>query len=428
MRIKYILYITIVCILLEACKKGDEEAPSLSISQPIENEQYQAGDTIRVKGIASDDEQVTSIKISLLDGNYTSVVTTKYIQPNVKEYILNEDFILDEPNLVSGVYTLQVSATDGENTSNAFISLNIVELDFVFEKLVAFCQPNTLKTYVYSINAEGEVHNILNLSHGYVDSDISSRHRQLYVVKPEPSILSAYNLDFLSEDYAVHASLPYPFFSDVHNNVWDMTYVASANGDIKAFNPNGSISMLTQTSTDTIPVMVLRQGLYLVAYCERRGGPQKYLRKYQTFTGAWLASVDIDITANDLFFSDGNMSFVFGNDDVGGCIYPYHVPDNVLENRVGIPSGNLHCTSQLGTFSFLIAGDDAIYRYDYYNGNLIEWMPLGLAGSMAFDWTREIVYIARGSVITVASLSDATILKEIQMPYKVLKIHVQYNK
>lgn len=427
---KLLVFALVLAVFFPSCKKNkDTEDPVISLMTPIDNAQYQFGDTIYISGIITDNVNIEWVKISLLNSLSSSVMDPVYLYPGSRSYDLSLHYPLDDLTLPFDVYTLQVTASDGENERRAFVSLNIMAAEKTFERLLAICASNALKTYVYAIDESGASESIMNIDHAYVDSDISSLNRQLYYVKPEPSIMYAYNLDFLTEDYQYQAGQPYPVINDVHNNVWDMVYVASENGDILSLNPNGSIAMVTQANSDTIPKLVVRQGLYVVAYCEERGGPERYLRKYHYSTGALLESVDIDVDAVSLFYSDGNWTFIFGNDDMGGCVFPYHVPDNELSPRYGVPEGNLICVEQVDVFRYLVATEQVVYEYnyDYYNNSISQWSLIQNVSSIACDRTSGIVYLSQGNVITIANLDDGEVLNNISLPYEVMKLHIQYN-
>ena len=413
-------------VILSSCgKKSDETPPSVSILAPTELEEFSVGDSIRVIADISHGSPLSSIKVSLLNSNSISVLDPIYIFPGTNSYQLDSFFPIDE-NLESSIYTLLVSANDGINTRNVYRKISITGLERFFEQVVAICRPNTLKTLVYAIDDDGAYENIKSLDYGYIDSDISSGQRQLYILKPAPDVLYAYNLEDLSEDYSVAAYPPYPFFYDVgyYNSA---TYVSNGNGEVKAYDGNGYPYFVTAPNEDSIPLLVKRHFSYVITYCERRGGPERYLRQYHAGTGIFRVGLKINFTAKGIFSISPDLTLISGNMDMESSLFIYNATDYKMEDEIPMPAGLITNGVQISSCVFLISHENGIYQYNHETRTVTPWLQGTAADAIAYDDLRQLVYYSVDEKIYVRRFGDAALMDEIAMPYTVLNLHIQYN-
>lgn len=411
---------------LDACSKKEDTPPGITVLSPNELQVFVAGDSIPVIADISHSSEITSVKVSLLNSEYITVVQPRYFYPGSSTFKL-DIFFETEVSLSSGVYNLLLSATGSGNTRNTYVSIMISGEVLIFERMLAVCNQNNLKTPVYEFDLQGNYQKIIDFDHPCVDSDISSFHRQLILIKPEPSILFAYNLDDLSIDYTFGAILPYPEFFDVDCGVFLSTDIATANGDIISLNQGGGQIMKTSTSADTVPKLVHRNFSRYIAYCEKRSGPKQFIRQYWD-TGILRADLAVDIKVIQLCGIDALRVVLFGNEDGQACIYTYWVDDVFVDQKIEIPGGEMKCVVQTGTAEFLIGHEDGIFYYDNASGSVTEWIPGKNADAMAYDLLRDIVVVADGKDVSFYHAADGSPAGEAVLPYPVLQLHVQNNK
>lgn len=415
----------IIAVLL-ACSKKEDAPPNIIVSSPTELQSFIAGDTIPVQAEINHSSEISSVKVSLLNSDYISVVQARYLYPSSSSYSLDILFETDA-SLTSGVYNLLVSASGSNSTRNTYVQIVISGEELTFERMLAVCNQTNLKTLVYAIRTNGEYEQLIDFIYPCVDSDISSYYRQLYLIKPEPSVLYAYNLDDLSIDYTYSAIPPYPEFFDVDHNVFSSTNIATANGDIISLNQSGGQIMKTSISADTVPKLVHRNFSRFITYCEKRSGPQHFIRQFWD-TGVLRADLSIEFDVIQIAAIDADRVVLFGNDDGEACIYTYRVDDVVLDPKVAIQGGAIKCVAQTSTFEFLVAHELGIYSYNNASGYVSEWMPGVNADAIAYDQIRGLLVAAEGNAISFFNAADGSPAGEVQLPYPVLQLHVQKNK
>jgi len=409
-------------------KKKDESPPQLLVTSPAAMESFLVGDSIHVKAEISHTSSITYIKIALVNDDGIPMLVPKYIHPAGTSYSLDYKYFINK-NLESGTYSLLVSVGDGTNTAKKYTPVEITGIGRFFQKLLAVCRPSSLKTIIYAIDADGNYANVMNLDHPYTDSDISSDQRQLYLLKPSPDILYGYDLDSLSEDFSVMASPPYPQYNSVSYFKYpSLAYTPNANGEIRGFDNLGSSLYITPTNPDTIPMQCWHHDNMILAYCERRGGPQRFIRQYYKGTGVFRADLKINFSILEIFSQTPDQAVIFGNNDSTGKAYIYDVTGNALYIDLPVPQGLISHVVQISEEIYLVAHENGIYKYDHDGYSWSLWLDDVEADVLTYDDLRQFVYIANGEKVMVYNYNNFAQIQEISLPYEVLNLHVQYNK
>lgn len=116
-------------LMTEACKKPDEEKPTLTLSEPEDGETFDSGQEIHVEGTAKDNKELSQLKIDIHDafdghshGRLASGATAfsviRVVNLSGKEYKFHEDISIPV-NTLAGKYHVTVSVVDeAGNLSN----------------------------------------------------------------------------------------------------------------------------------------------------------------------------------------------------------------------------------------------------------------------------------------------------------------------
>ncbi len=122
-KIKLFLFGVICISILGACTEDDSVAPEITISSPVEAEEFTITDEILLVGRATDNEGLSNLQIvSDLGLNET---ITQFDDP--QDFLFNINITLDE-NTAAGDYTLEIIATDdAANSQSKSIGVKIVE-------------------------------------------------------------------------------------------------------------------------------------------------------------------------------------------------------------------------------------------------------------------------------------------------------------
>ncbi len=419
-------FIFLLWVAAGCTKSEDASPPSIYVYTPVNNEEFSAGDSIHVTATITHKYLLEYARITLWNNFNIPVLDPIYVYMNDYGYNLDEKYPLDD-GLETGSYILVLTASDGYNSANAFRTVQVKGVDKSFERVLAVCRQNTLNTIVYGIDTSGGFQNVIELGYPYAGSDISSGQRQLFMLRPDPYVLHAYDIGDLSEDFSIEAQPPYPVFNHVSYDE-PLLYLCSGNGDIRGYEMNAYPAYITPVNEDTIPMMANRQYDLVLAYCERRGGPERFIRQYYSATGVFRTSLKINFTVAGFFGLEQGSVLVFGNSGDESSIYLYDAHNNYLAGKWDMPPGNIRGVEQVASSTYLLNHDAGIFLYVHSTGALSLWQEGTDAMAMAFDHTRQLLYYAEDAVVRVRRLSDAALVQEIALPSEVLNLHIQYNR
>lgn len=125
-----ILTVTLILGLI-SCKKVDEEKPVISINTPANNQYFEPGNTIDLKGTITDNEALSQAKIDMHIGEGHLHKSTKSLFDY--EEIIDiggKDYALSLPITIpadadTGLYHLIIEATDAEGNEAEFVELDL---------------------------------------------------------------------------------------------------------------------------------------------------------------------------------------------------------------------------------------------------------------------------------------------------------------
>ena len=124
----------IILIFFFSCSKDKNEIkPTIVINSPIGQQQVNGIDTLQVLASISDDRNIESVSVSLLNTSGIPVLATTTKTPNVADYELNTFYFFDDLHLLTGEYSLSVSASDGENTTTEQVAIYVNEIPKIRE-------------------------------------------------------------------------------------------------------------------------------------------------------------------------------------------------------------------------------------------------------------------------------------------------------
>src|SRR5690606_38881807 len=90
------LIVMSILISLQSCKDDkDEMSPRVTIESPYENQNFSAVDTITIFANITDNEQIKSVEVSLVDTEYNSLGVSRTYQVSGSSVSFLTDFILD---------------------------------------------------------------------------------------------------------------------------------------------------------------------------------------------------------------------------------------------------------------------------------------------------------------------------------------------
>ncbi len=123
------LILLIPCLLLIACKKdSDDEAPTVTITAPLDGLTIIMPDTIAVAATAQDNEQLEILNFGLVDENLNWVGERIFISDPSNPSSFNIALPVTDLDIASGTHFVEVLAGDGTNDEREFVEVNVIAI------------------------------------------------------------------------------------------------------------------------------------------------------------------------------------------------------------------------------------------------------------------------------------------------------------
>jgi len=183
---KTVTYILVfLCIvLLASCKKDETPPPSkINILSPAANTSFQVFDTIEIKLHIESHQSEVSLRISLLDVNYSPAspinpLVVSSFETNVEATL---HFLLDYEYLESDNYYLYFKVTDQSGTVNTYRSIYIEGIQRAFEGVFIISEISVNQTGIEKLGIDLTGEGIKIMAGNYAGSAIDSRNRNVFL-------------------------------------------------------------------------------------------------------------------------------------------------------------------------------------------------------------------------------------------------------
>ena len=156
--------------------KTDDPAPlsKITIYAPVANTPYEVFDTAEIKLMVESPQPEVSLRISLLNHNYTPMSPPNaLVISNFKTGVETSlDFLLDNYYLESDNYYLQVKVTDNSGSVNAYRSIYIEGIQRQFEGVFIISELTANQTRLEKLDTDFSNLNMLDFQGNY-DLDLA---------------------------------------------------------------------------------------------------------------------------------------------------------------------------------------------------------------------------------------------------------------
>ena len=429
MYLKISLLLSVILILFSCKKDTDNKEPRITITNPYENQQFTALDTIPVIAEIEDETTLKHINITLTDNNKIPVLNTVSIIPQNKKVNISVPYILDNINLTSGNYYICINASDGINSHYTYRGININGIERKLTYTYIFTYKNSNTIHVSHINSTGDTQQLFDISSDFCSAAICSRHQLFYTAGKSFGDVSAFEVadNSLKWSLPVVSNPPFPYFTNIgcYN---DILYVAFYDGFIKAYNNNGSITVTAQSSAGSYPVKLFANSSYLFADHAFYSGSARIFGVYYLVSGALKQFINTNYSVVDIFEKDNDNVFIFANFGGQGIIRLFSISGNGTWEPHTVPSGKINDVLQINENTYIIAHESGLYKYIYNSNSLISFISGINASSVKFDDISSDVYVSVGNKLLIYDYLSHSLINTITTTDSILDFQLLYNK
>ncbi|MFZ6052918.1 Ig-like domain-containing protein [Halocola ammonii] len=432
----FLLTTTLFCALISTtgCKKEDTEAPSVDITFPTGNPTYNVLDTIEVAAQVEDNEGIESVSFSLTNSGNATVASGTFISAGGNA---SDEFVGVIPvtniQLSSGVYFINVVASDGKNEGRDFLEIQLNEVPLEREAVLVFSRSATSDLQVDTLGENNELATATNFSSDFTFGAANS-HSQTVLITGEQfdgaSVLNFPDFELISQAPSLNESSE-PFYNDLYLSSFDNDfYVTSRDDRIRSYNGVGNQQLIIQTQNNFRPFEIAANEDHIFVEEVQIGNGNRRLSIYNRSSGTFFQSAPTQFDFVDIETVDSDRTLLAANDQDGnGRVIFYIFNGNYFDEiNSTLPDGAIHDLCKVDDNNFLIAHDDGIFRYSLVNNNIYNVSPGIAAEHLAYDRATGAIFASEGNEFHAISYQTGSTVATYSVDNPIEGIDVMYNK
>ena len=422
--------ISLAIISLSSCKDDEDEVPPrITIQAPFENQVFSSTDTIEAAATITDNEQITSVELEILDLDFNQVATRQSYPASGSTLNFGQFFPINAPQLPTGDYYLAFRANDGNNAGSAFVKIKINAIPRALEGVLILTSESN-QSYIYYRDADDDQFEVVkNFFSDAVGGALNFRQNIFATAGGE--IGDA--LFFETEEYSAVSSLPgfgmpgsrYYLSVAYHEDLEQFT-VSNREGRVRVLDKNAFALLGFDGIQGYLPLHVFgtEDGYFLAE--KELNGPIHALTAY-SFQGLLLDNYPVAGEVKGVFDRNLNEKFVWVDDPEGLELRLLNNTTEFLSLPYERPGERLNDVVRIDQNTFILNTTEGLLRYNYGNGGTAPLSDTSPQGKMYFDELNQLLYITEGEQCSIYSI-DGSLLDQFSFPRDIVYVGFDYNR
>ncbi|PKP46736.1 MAG: hypothetical protein CVT95_06590 [Bacteroidetes bacterium HGW-Bacteroidetes-12] len=423
------LIVLLTSVFIFSCKKdGDDISPSISISSPFNNQQINGFDTLIIRGTITDNKNIKYVSVVLRNQNNINVLPTVSFEPNSPSFNLNTAYFFNDIHMPSGEYHFKISASDGENITNKFITIFYGEVPK--ERTgVFFYDNNGSSTSIYSLTGTNATL-FKTLPGDFIGGAANSFNQQLLSVGSLSGNLTAVDVTFGDVLWEVsNSTSSTPFFMHLFFQNKEV-YISLRNGEIRAYGGNGNPKFLALAFPNFFGEEGLVHTNLFVSEQKAIGNNDRRLSLYWTASGALVQQTTLFEDVLGLYSLSTNKIVLLANDNNTGNakIQIYDISANAKSTPFSLAAFPIDDVEEINSGIYLIAQNGNLVLVNANSFSTLPYLSGVNATKIKYDAFTNELYVISGNTITVYDFSSKTIKGTYSHTSNVLDLVFLFNK
>lgn len=351
-----------------SCKKKDTHFPSIEVYQPNKNVSINAGETISIKGKASDNIRIESIKIWLKDESGKIIGNSKTLQTDEKEFEFETGFEISALT-PTGKYYFQITANDGANEKSEFVYVYVNEVTLSTEHIWLVSNSGN-QTNLYEFNSGSPIYKT-SFSGDFIGSSFFSSNNVYVNCGKHYGNLTGYNTKINSNDWEIPCiqNPTFPFFTAVNKSNDDKILVSYYNEQIKVYDAQGTLQRTIQNTPGYYSEIAFldEENNILVCLEKTKSSGNNLLSVYYYSSGAIVNQYMVNCNIKG-FAKNTAKVFAFGNEANSIKKYSYQINNKQIQLEQTINSDSIYYSFNKENDITYFAQKSGVYSYDNATG------------------------------------------------------------
>jgi hypothetical protein len=407
-----------------ACKKKDEVPPQVIIFSPNGGQYFNVYDTIQVSFQITDETELVSASVDVLNENFIPVTAKTSIQ----NYTGTASVILDDKLLETGDYFLQVAANDGSNVTREFVEIRIVAIPKERRAIYVATSNGSGQDQLWRVDSLMQQYAMwLQPQQDVLKLCVNSRQDQMALVGRYSTGIRSYdlsfqNLNWIDNLFSVSQTQRFMDLACGTNSLYTTIY----DREIRQYGSNGALIRNFETG-DYRPESVAVGEDRLLVEEALVGDDLHILNVYYEPTNALLWEVNFEMDIVGITFLEDNVVLVFGNDATQARVFHYNMENNSFWEPRQLPIGMVHSAVSLEGGSVAFTHDNGVYAYTY-SPNFLQLIRPG-TGYRQLQYDADNGTVLSSSANMLEELSPTgQLVNSIALPDSVVSFDIHYTR
>ncbi len=410
-----------------SCRKQlDETAPSISLISPEANTILDFNDSIHIIATVSDDEPIKMVRFSLVSENLQPITASYYYYPKTNYASYDFNFQITEAFFESGLYYLQVTASDGINTSNAYLQLQINGAPYLYEGLVFLTRTSAIQVNMLDTLLNSSF--LFETAGDYTASILNSKYRKLFIAGREFLNLEVFNIDNFQPEWSVTPDINIPYHTKDCLYSDNDLYITFCRYFFRRYSMDGQIGFTTAVGDMETPGNIINTGNYILVERQGTGLFNSYLGCYYSGTGSLYNQVQIYYEIEGMIpVSEREVALICSGIS-GNSIKYYDIEERKIFDKFSLPSGGIGFCESTATNNLLCRIGEDVYEINTISGFYTVIQNLEGINLARYEQTNNKLFAVSGDEIRIYNYPTYSLLHTILVSSDVLNIHLLYNR
>lgn len=416
-------------LLISACSpETDQVFPETVFANPAAGSVFTAGDTILVEARVSDNENLESVELSLVDSNGNPVLPSIEVYNPVNPFTLRTLYHISDVMLAGGVYELRVRAFDGFNYANAFLQVNLKELEKQLKYPVIITSPDQQQAEVWKGDNLPAWRSICKVQGDFLAAGISSPAQMVFLAGKATAGITAIDLRESRQSWHIPAEQQVSghYFEGI-NFCYPLLYASLYSGTVKGYDHEGMVKYTGILPERFYPVVNTTTDAFVITAMEGKFTDEHAVMAAYRESGFVRNQSGLPEAVMGLVPVSGNRALVLKHHAGGGSIWLFD-PLADLITKLHDTDDSIFGYSAMDADNLIFSGETQGYWYRFSTNSLVPMPSIPGNAFVACDPVNRVIYTGKGNRMQLFGFPGGEQVAEVPAPGEIRELLLLFNK
>lgn len=423
----------LICsFFIYSCKEDEDTLrPSIEILFPNQFDGFAFDDTLLITAQFSDNIKLVSVSVVLVNSQNAAVKSLVEFKPGSSEFLLNHEYVFDDPYLPGGQYSLRFIAFDGVNTSAKSIEISVSELAEEYTGLLLITQTDIDNYSVYRMPEDSSLTKVLDWEGRFAKSETNSRTRLVYLCSSDLKGVTAFNYftgklawNVLPESNVVNRG-----FNNMQKSPSGLLLSQYDPSVLMILDLNGKKIEGTDKVFSYQPMLGLEMKDVIVGFYKNEFTQEKQLNLFSRSGGALVKSIYM---SEDLIqiheFGTHDVLLAGNTSTANGWIGKFNFYNNTYSTLYTFSDETVVDVCQLSSDKFFISTNKGVYFYQVSTNVISPYSSLIKNAILEYNALNNQLFLASGKDIYSFVFNQGVFQNIGTTNQKIVDLKILYSK